>query len=127
MTRGIYMAGFAMLASSAAFAFIPHTDHHIMNVTTGIVHVDLRSTGGPDITNSALAPGYGMNFSGTFLQARVRFPNGKVLSFGDKQLRQIHGGTVPVSGAWLIEDSGIRCVSSRDFNLAYRRFHKLWP
>ena len=30
-------------------------------------------------------------------------------------------------GEWLTDDNGLRYVSQREANFAYRRFHKVWP
>lgn len=98
-----------------------------MNASSGAIVLDIYSSRDKPITHFRLAPGYSAGFNGVFSHLRVRLSSGKTLAFSEQQLAQLHGGSAPVNGAWLVEDSGVRCVSHRDYMLAYRRFHELWP
>jgi hypothetical protein len=109
-----------------AWAFTPHTDHSLMNASSAAIVIDIHSSA-QDIRRFLAVPGGGITFDGIFLHLTVHTTSGRVLSFDSQQLRQLHGGTIPSSGGWLFEDSGLRLATSRQFMLAYRRFHKLWP
>ena len=108
-------------------AFTPGHDHGLMNASSGPIVLDIRSSGGKPIGHFRLAPGYSVGFNGVLSYLHVQMATGKTLTFSEQQLAKLHRGTKPISGSWLVEDSGVRCVSSRDYNLAYRRFHRQWP
>ena len=116
-----------IVASAAATAFTPGTDHNVMNASSGPIVLDIHSSRDKPITHFQLAPGYSVGFNGVFSYLRVRTSGGKIITLSEQQLSQFHSGAVPANGAWLVQDSGVRCVSHRDYMLAYRRFHKLWP
>jgi hypothetical protein len=115
------------IVSAALSAFTPGTDHSLMNASSGPILLDIDSSRDKPITHLRLAPGYTIGFNGVFSYLRIRLATGKTLTFSEQQLSQLHSGATPANGAWLVEDSGVRCVSHRDYMLAYRRFHKLWP
>jgi len=126
MRRLLVLLILAALAG-AANAFTPGTDHSLMNASSGPIVLDVRSSHGKPITQFRLVPGYSVDFDGVFSYFHVRFATGKTLTFSQQQLTQLHSGAMPANGAWVVEDSGIRCVSHRDYMLTYRRFHKLSP
>ncbi len=126
MPRLVIIAAFLTLGVALS-AFTPGHDNHLMNASSGPIVLDIRSSHNTALTRYRLAPGYSVGFNGVFLHLRVRMAGGKTLTFSERQLTERHGGSVATRDAWLIEDSGLRSVSSRDYNLAYRRFHKLWP
>jgi hypothetical protein len=109
-------AALLLVGSHRIFAFTPGTDHNLMNATSGVVVLDIHSLRDKDITHYGLAPGYSVGFNGVFLRLRVRLHTGKIFSFTAEQLRQAHGGTMPSRGQWLVEDSGVRSVSSRGYH-----------
>jgi hypothetical protein len=123
----VFVAGVFVILAAALSSFTPGTNHSLMNASSGAIVLDISSSRDKPITHFRLVPGYSVGFDGTFLHLRVRIASGKILLLSQSQLTQLHGGTVPEHGAWLVEDSGVRSVSRRDYNLAYRRFHKLWP
>ena len=126
MRRLLVVITFAII-SVAVSAFTPGTDHSLMNASAGPILLDIHSSRGKPITHFRLAPGYSVDFNGIFSYLRIRLATGKTLTFSEQQLSQLHSGTAPANGASLVDDSGVRCVSHRDYMLAYRRFHKLWP
>jgi hypothetical protein len=126
MRRLVILLIFAALAS-AANAFTPGRDHSLMNASSGLIVLDIRSSHGKPITHFRLVPGYSVGFDGVFSYLHIRFATGKTLTFSQQQLTKLHSAATPAEGAWVVEDSGVRCVSHRDYMLAYRRFHKLWP
>jgi hypothetical protein len=126
MRRLVVLLFFAALAQ-VANGFTPGTDHSLMNASSGPIVLDIRSSHGKPITHFRLVPGYSVGFDGVFTYLRVRFATGKTLTLPQQQLTQLHSGATPAEGAWVVENSGVRCVSHRDYMLAYRRFHKLWP
>jgi hypothetical protein len=126
MPRGLQFSIFVILGVALS-AFTPGTDHNLMNASSGPIVLDIRSSCDQSITHFRLTPGHSVGFNGVFQHLRVRMVSGKMLTFSERQLIELHGDSVPTRGDWLVEDSGVRSVSSRDYNLAYRRFHKLWP
>jgi hypothetical protein len=126
MPRLVIITIFLILGVTLS-AFTPGHDNNLMNASSGPIVLEIRSSRDTPLTHYRLAPGYSVGFNGVFLHLRVRMASGKTLTCSERQLMQLHGGSVPARGAWLVEDSGVRSVSSRDYNLAYRRFHKLWP
>ena len=116
----------SLILAAALSAFTPGTDHDLMNASSGPIVLDIRSSGDKPITDLRLVPGYSVGFNGIFSYLRVRTSSGKTRVFSEQQITQLRG-RVPEKGLWLIEDSGLRCVAQRQYNLAYRRFHKLWP
>jgi hypothetical protein len=126
MKRLLVPIGLAMF-TAAASAFTPGHDHSLMNASSGRIVLDIRSSGGKPISHYRLAPGYSVGFDGVFSYLRVQMPSGKSFIFSEQQLATLHGGTRPDSGAWLVDDSGVRCVSLRDYNRASRRFDHKWP
>jgi hypothetical protein len=126
MSRPLGAVAFVVI-SIATTAFTPGTDHSLMNASSGPILLDIHSSRDKPITHFRLAPGYSVGFNGVFSSLRVRMASGKTLTLSEQQLTQLHSGATPANGAWLVEDSGVRCVSHRDYMLAYRRFHKLWP
>jgi hypothetical protein len=125
--RRLFGAVALVSISIAATAFTPGTDHSLMNASSGPILLDIHSSRDKPITHFRLAPGYSVGFNGVFSSLCVQMVSGKKLALSEQQLTQLHSGATPANGAWLIEDSGVRCVSHRDYMLAYRRFHKLWP
>jgi hypothetical protein len=115
-----------LACSFRSVAFTQHTDHSLMNASSGTVLIDIHSSA-QNITRFRAVPGSGLTFNGVFLRLTVHMASGKVRVFDTHQLQEIHSGTIPSNGAWLVEDSGVSSVSVRQFNLASRRFHKLWP
>src|SRR5262245_4443499 len=126
MKRVLVAVVFTILGA-AGTAFTPGTDQNIMNATSRPVSLDIHCSASKDIEHFGLAPGQSVGCDGVLLRLRFRTASGKTLTLDEQQLRRLHSGTVPKEGGWLIEDSGVRSVSSRDYMLAYRRFHKLWP
>ena len=126
MQRSLVFSVFIILGLALS-GFTPGTDHNFMNASSGPIVLDIRSSHDKPITHFRLAPGYSVGFDGVFLHLRVRMASGTTLTFSERQLAQLYGGSVPARGTWLVEDSGVRSVSSRDYNLAYRRFYRLWP
>jgi hypothetical protein len=126
MARLVIIAAF-LVVGLAFSGFTPGHASNVMNASSGVIVLDIRSSRDTPLSHYRLAPGYSVGFDGVFLHLRVRMASGKTLTFSERQLVQLHGGSVPARGAWLVDDSGVRSVSSRDYNLAYRRFHKLWP
>jgi len=126
MWRLVVLLIFAALAS-VADAFTPGTDHSLLNASSEPIVLDIRSSHGKPLTHVRLVPGYSVGFDGVFSYLQVRFATGKTLSYSQHQLTQLHRSGTATDGAWVVEDSSVRFVSHRDYMLAYRRFHKLWP
>jgi hypothetical protein len=121
------LSALLLFSRETVLAFIPGSDQDIMNASSGFVVLDIHSSRGGDIVQSRLAPGYSIDFDGVLLRLRARLESGKVLSWSADELRRLHQGENASMRHWLLEDSGLRPVSLRDYMSAYRRFHKLWP
>ena len=112
----------ALLLGLSQMSAAPRPDHYLLNATSGVVVMDLRSA--EFIVDYKLAPGDSFIFNGIFTRFRARMPNGHIYTYDDRRLKKLHGGTAPSSGYWLLEDSGLRLVSLHDYLAASRRLQK---
>jgi hypothetical protein len=117
--------GVLLLCSHGALGY-SRSDHGILNATSGVIVLDVRSSA-EHISNFKLSPGDSFVFNGAFLRLKVRLHSGKILSFDPAQLRKLHGGTTPSEGHWLVDSSGFHYVSLRDYMKAFGRMTKLRP
>jgi hypothetical protein len=77
--------GVLLLCSHGALGY-SRSDHGILNATSGVIVLDVRSSG-EHISNFKLPPGDSFVFNGAFLRLKVRLHSGKILSFDSAQLR----------------------------------------
>ena len=98
-------------------------DHYLLNATSGAVQLSyveaLEQT-----VDYGLERGYSFTFNGIFTRLSVRMPNGQNITYDDRRLQRLHGGTTPRSGFWVLDQSGLRCVSETDYIAAYQRVKK---
>ena len=122
-----------LIQSALLFAAIllctPHApaatqaDHYLLNATSGTVVLSyveaLEQT-----VDYKLERGYSFIFNGIFTRLSVRMPNGQNITYDDRRLQRLHGGTTPRSGFWVIDQGGLRSVSLTDYMAAYQRVKK---
>jgi hypothetical protein len=105
----------------------PPADHRVLNATSGPIIVTSRSSRGYDLTEFRLLPKQAFGFDGVFKSLKARLHNGKVISFSEQQLRQLHGGSIPTPSFWIIDEAGLHAVSRKVYNDTYGRLPWNWP
>src|SRR4029079_6974059 len=109
MPRGLQFSIFVILCVALS-AFKAGNDHNLMNASSGPIVLDIRSSRDQPITHFRLSSGHSVDFNGVCAPDVVRMVSGKMLTFSERQLIQLHGASVPTRGGWLVEDSGVRSV-----------------
>jgi hypothetical protein len=99
MPRGLQFSIFVILGVALS-AFTPGNDHNLMNASSGPIVLDIRSSRDQPITHFRLSPGHSVGFNGVFQHLRVRMVSGKMLTFSERQLIELHGDSVPTRGGF---------------------------
>jgi len=114
---------FAALLLCTPHAPASQADHYLLNATSGTVELSyveaLTQTVDYELERS-----YSFTFNGIFTRLSVRMPNGQNITYDDRRLQRLHGGTTPRSGFWVIDQNGLRCVSETDYIAIYQRLKK---
>ena len=114
---------FAALLLYASHAPAAQADHYLLNATSGTVELSYVEA----LTQTVdyeLERGYSFTFNGIFTRLSVRMPNGQNITYDDRRLQRLHGGTTPRSGFWVLDQNGLRCVSLTDYIAIYQRLKK---
>jgi hypothetical protein len=119
--RIIVCAVFLAFAFNAS-AFTPGSDHYLFNASSGPIGIDIH-TSSQSIDHFGLAPGQSLGFNGEIISIQLRLASKPALRYTAVMLRELvaSSGASAKRGGWLIEDTGLRFVSERRFNLAHRR------
>lgn len=123
-------ASFGLLVfilSSSLLAMSPGGSYTVLNASSGPVWLQCGTVARPLEEPWRLARGFGDNGSGDHTELillRVRYANGRRITFDAEHLRRTKAASGFRNGAWWIDDRGVTYLSSREANIRWRRFHK---